>query len=153
MTRTRRRPAWYEHFPTRIQFEHHARVVYPRLRSKRVGRGEVAYEVRVSIPEYKDRTIEMIFFSTTPEPSLLRIYADGPTGSLHRYAPRDKDRQQRSSLCVWHPEDPPELRWVPGDGLLSLIEATRMHLFKEAYSRETADWPGDEAPHSSGSKS
>lgn len=153
MTRTRRKPAWYEHFPTRIRFDGDARAAYPRLRARRVGRGEVAYEVKVSIPEYEDRTIEMVFLATTSEPRLLRVYADGPAGSRHRYAPREKDRKRRSSLCIWHPDDPPELRWVPEDGLLSLIEATRVHLFKEAYSRETADWPGDEAPHSSGSKS
>jgi hypothetical protein len=153
MTRTRRKPAWYEHFPTRIRFDGDARAVYPRLRAKRVGRGEVAYEVKVSVPEYEDRTIEMVFLSTTSEPRLLQVYADGPTGSRHRYGPREKDRRHRSSLCIWHPDDPPQHRWVPEDGLLSLIEAARVHLFKEAYARETADWPGDEAPHSSASKS
>lgn len=147
MTRTRRKPAWFDHFPTRLRFERQACAAYPKLSSAGEGRGEVTYEVTVSIPEYEDRSIELVFFRSTPSPQLVRIYADGPANSFHRYAPRERDRRERSSLCVWHPDDPIDLRWVPEDGLLSLIEATRFHLFREAYSRETGGWPGEEAPH------
>jgi hypothetical protein len=35
---------------------------------------------------------------------------------------------------------------VPSDGLLSLIEVTRVHLFKAAYCRETGEWLGEEVP-------
>ena len=101
----------------------------------------------VPVPEYEPRTVEWVFRRTT-QPELGRIYADGSEDSPHRYASDDRD--PRSPLCIWHPEDPPELRWVPRDGLLPLIEMTRIHLFKEAYWREKADWPGDEAPHGGG---
>jgi hypothetical protein len=87
----------------------------------------------------------MLFRRTTAEPELTRVYADGPDESPHRYAPAPKD--PRSSLCIWYPNDPPERRWVPQDGLLSLIEMTRIHLFKEAFWRETGEWLGEEAPH------
>jgi hypothetical protein len=36
---------------------------------------------------------------------------------------------------------------VPSDGLLTLIEMTRVHLFKEAYYRETGQWLGEEVSH------
>ena len=35
---------------------------------------------------------------------------------------------------------------MPADGLLTLIELTRVHLFKEAYYRETGEWLGAEVP-------
>jgi hypothetical protein len=40
---------------------------------------------------------------------------------------------QRPTLCIWYPDDPPEQRWSPGDGLLTLIEMTRVRLFKEGW--------------------
>lgn len=36
---------------------------------------------------------------------------------------------------------------MPSDGLLSLIEMTRVHLFKESYYRETGEWHGEEVSH------
>lgn len=36
---------------------------------------------------------------------------------------------------------------MPDDGLLALIDHARVHLFKEAYWRETGFWPGPEAAH------
>lgn len=36
---------------------------------------------------------------------------------------------------------------MPTDGLLSLIEMTRIHLYKESYYRETAEWLGEEILH------
>jgi hypothetical protein len=33
------------------------------------------------------------------------------------------------------------------DGLLTLIEMTRVHLFKEAWYRETGAWLGEEVSH------
>lgn len=152
MTRPRRKPPWYQHFPTRLRFERKARDAYPRIRLREVGvrrYPEIAYGLKVSVPEYEDRSIELVFPRTIARPEFCRVYADGPTESPHRYRASDRDKRGRSSLCVWHPDDPPELRWVPEDGLLSLIEMTRLHLFKEAYWRETGDWPGEESSHPS----
>jgi hypothetical protein len=33
------------------------------------------------------------------------------------------------------------------DGLLTLIEMTRVHVFKEVYYRETGEWLGGEVAH------
>ena len=89
----------------------------------------------------------MHFRRTSSSPALTRVYADGPTDSPHRYSPHPKDPLRRSSLCIWYPDDPDELRWVPKDGLLSLIEMTRVHLFKESHCRETGEWLGEEVSH------
>jgi len=133
-----------------MRFERTAHAAYPAMRCGTAGHRQyarVVYSLLVPIYDYEPRKIEMHFRRTSPQPPLTRIYADGPTDSPHRYSPHHKDPLRRSSLCIWYPDDPDELRWVPGDGLLSLIETTRVHLFKEAYYRETGEWLGEEVPH------
>ena len=71
-----------------------------------------------------------------------KVLADGPEESPHRY--RHEDAR---SLCLWYPRDGPDRRWVPTDGLVQLIGMVEMHLFKEAYWRETGEWLGEEGPH------
>ena len=69
------------------------------------------------------------------------IAVDGPTESPHRYS--DK------SLYIWFPSDSERRKWVGSDGLGELIRQIAVHLFKEAYWRETGEWLGPEAPHAS----
>jgi hypothetical protein len=135
---------------SRLQFERGAHAAYPGLNRSSTGNrryARIVYRLVVPVEHYEHRAVEMHFRRDTPVPSLTRVYADGPTESPHRYAPHAHDRKQRSSLCIWYPEDPPELQWVPSDGLLTLIELTRVHLFKEAYYRETGEWLGEEVSH------
>lgn len=142
--------SWTDNLPLRLRFETPAQREYPRIKRTFEGHRQAAhvvYRLSVPVPEYESRAIELRFHRTTTQPQFARAYADGPTDSPHRYAPHRQDRQRRSALCVWYPKDPPELQWVPGDGLLSLIDLTRIHLFKEAYWRETGEWLGPEAPH------
>ncbi|HVP03707.1 MAG TPA: hypothetical protein VMT10_14145 [Solirubrobacteraceae bacterium] len=147
-----RRPSWEQNYALRRRFERAAYAAYPSIRRSATGHrkyARVVYSLIVPVQDYEPRLIEMQFRRTSQQPALTRVYADGPTESPHRYAPHDHDPQQRSSLCIWYPDDPPERRWVPSDGLLTLIEMTRLHLFKEAYYRETGEWLGDEVPHHS----
>jgi hypothetical protein len=146
----RRSRTWEQNLPLRLRFEDGVRDVFPDLARRAVGNrkyARIAYSLTVPVGEYEPRKIELRFPKTTPAPSPVRIYADGPEGSPHRYAPQGKD--PRSSLCIWHPDDPADRRWVPGDGLLSLIEMVRIHLFKEAFWREKSVWLGEQAPHPS----
>jgi hypothetical protein len=145
-----RRPSWEQNFPLRMRFERAAQSAYPDLRRSSTGRrryARVVYKVVVPVSHYEPRTVELQFHRAPSQPMLARVYADGPLESPHRYAPHPKDPLRRPSLCIWFPDDPPELRWVPGDGLLALVEMTRVHLFKEAYYRETGEWLGDEVSH------
>lgn len=145
-----RRASWEQNYPLRLRFERAAHVVYPNMRCTAVGHrryARVTYTVRVPVADYEPRLIELHFRRTSAEPALTRVYADGPTESPHRYAPYPKDRRQRPSLCIWDPGDPADQQWVPNDGLLSLIEMARIHLYKEAYWRETGEWLGEEVPH------
>jgi hypothetical protein len=145
-----RRPTWEQQYAHRLRFERGVAASYPGMRWSVVGHGRhsrVVYRLRVPIPEYESRKVEFCFRRSTSTPQLERIYADGPTSSPHRYAPWPRDRLKRTSLCVWTPGDPRERSWVPADGLLVLIEITRVHLFKEQYWRETGEWLGEQHLH------
>lgn len=48
---------------------------------------------------------------------------------------------------MWDPEDPVHLTWDVADGLVSLIDAARLHLFREQWWRDTGEWVGPQAPH------
>jgi hypothetical protein len=98
----------------------------------------ITYQVMVPVPEYETRKVTITLYNTFT-PILQDVIADGPTDSSHRYG--------GGRLCIWHPKDPPERRWVHQDGLLQLIIHARVHLFKEAWWRETDEWLGEQAPH------
>jgi hypothetical protein len=126
---------WYGRDRDRILFEGAARR-YPGLRATTVARRGRIYRVKIAVPYYEPRQVEIRFEKTNTR--LPRIYADGAR-SPHRY--------QDGGLCIWHPSDAPENRWVFEDGLLELLGHIGAHLFREAWWLETGEWPGPEAPH------
>jgi len=48
---------------------------------------------------------------------------------------------------MWYPEDSVENQWVFEDGLVALLGHIAAHLFREAWYRETGEWPGPEVGH------
>lgn len=130
---------WYGHSRRRLLFEYSARKAFALLRRNYVRRGPLAglqYRMRMPVPGYEDREVTFTFLRHSTEPL---VFADGPTESPHRYSD--------NSLCMWHPQDPSDSRWMLDDGLLQLAGMTARHLLFEAYWRETDEWPGEEAPH------
>ncbi len=83
------------------------------------------------------RRVEIRFSKRAP--STPHVYVDGPTDSPHRY--------EDGSLCMWYPHDPADRRWTFDDGLVTLVGYITAHLFREAWWRETGEWPGDEVAH------
>jgi hypothetical protein len=136
-----------------MRLERGVHEVHPDYTRRPVGRGKnaaVSYRLRVSVPEYESRDIELLFSRTASHPRLVAVYSDGPDDSPHRYKPLARDRMRRRALCIWHPDAPIGQRWNPRDGLLSLIALVQVHLFKEAFYRETGEWLGDEVHHHRG---
>jgi hypothetical protein len=126
-----------------MRFERGVRLAYPALVTTATGRGmnaTVIYRLTVEVPEYEPRRV-VIGLANWTTPGVPVITVDGPCESPHRYG--------LNQLCIWHPADPPEQCWIAEDGLLALIDHARLHLFKEAYWRETGSWPGPQAPHGS----
>ena len=139
--RRRPRTPWFQSFKARLRFEFHASGAYPSVRGRRVGHGSKAkyvYTGKISVPGYEPRCVKIVFPALS-EVSVPEIFVDGPEASPHRY--------QGGKLCVWHPDDPEDRRWVPRDGLLGLLDMIAIHLFKEAWWRETGEWLGDEVAH------
>jgi hypothetical protein len=138
----RREPEpWYTDVRERVRFERRALARHPDLRVARFSRahlGDVVYKVTVELPHYEPRRVT-IRLCNGFTPFGAEIAADGASGSPHRYSD--------GTLCLWHPDDPEEHRWVGEDGLDELITLVAIHLFKEAYWRETGMWLGPEAPH------
>ena len=135
---------WYGEDRTRLLFEGRARDFFPTLKRqpKRLdGKEGCSYIVDIDVPFYEVRRVE-VFFRKGGWRDVPIILADGPTGSPHRFA--DSDRRR---LCVWHPHDPPEQRWTFQEGLLPLLGLVKLHLFREAWWRETGEWLGPYAPH------
>jgi hypothetical protein len=139
--RRRKRQPWYTDMRARLRFEGRARSQHRTLTATSTGRGhdaDIIYRLTISVTGYEPRKA-VIRLRNGFEPYGARITADGPTDSPHRYG---NDR-----LCIWHPDDPAEHTWTAKDGLSELISHIAIHLFKEAYWRETGEWLGPEAPH------
>lgn len=78
-----------------------------------------------------------ILFPTRPSRGNPVVMPDGPTTSRHRF------RWARpTSLCLWYPGDHEQLRWTLPDGLVGLVDLSRLHLIKEIYWRVHDAWPG-----------
>lgn len=132
---------WYgEDFP-RLKFEREASRYFPGLSSVTITSGHNAgrrYRLTVDVPHYEARCVQILFRKDFPKFS--RVSVDGPVDSKHRFSSGD--------LCMWDPEDPVENRWVFEDGLIALLGHITTHLFREAWHRETGEWPGPEVGHS-----
>jgi hypothetical protein len=141
MARARRSQGatWWANEGTRVLFERQTRQFFPDLQ-RFVSSERCTYTLTVIVPEYDDARRIKLMFDATRSRSAPHILSDGPTESPHRYADNE-----RMTLCVWEPTDPPEQRWLWDDGLLVLLALIRLHLFKESWWRDTGEWPGPQA--------
>jgi hypothetical protein len=139
MVGKRRGGPWYGNERALVLFERGVRKAYPGLKQARRIRPEgLVYEGELPVTGYPSRQVSLLFpKGLTPES--VRVKADGPAESPHRFSDE--------SLCIWYPKDGPERKWVHSDGLVALLDLVSVHLFKEAYWRETDVWLGEEAPH------
>jgi len=138
---------WYSNYRELMAFERGTTEQFTSLKSanKRSGR-EIwrEYSLTIDVPEYESRKV--VIKLKPGSDNIPRVKADGPTSSPHRYDNSDGE------LCMWYPWDPKENRWVFADGLLHLLVLIQLHLFREAWWRETGgnndgEWLGAEMPH------
>jgi len=126
--------------------EGRSRDYFPGLRSdiaRIEGKRGLCYYVTVELRHYDSRCVRILFAADrSPDSPLILI--DGPTTSPHRYPDFGRKR-----LCIWHPDDPRESRWTQEDGLVSLLALIKLHLFREAWWRDTGcgEWLGPQAGH------
>lgn len=130
-----RAPWWRRDVVARGRMAASIRIRYPEIKVSSSSR-KLSYELDLEVETYEARRVTIIF-DVDYLPEGVRIFADGPEDSPHRF--------DDNSLCIWRREDPPELRWLSDKHrLVGLIEMTRRHLFREAYWRETGEWLGPE---------
>jgi hypothetical protein len=113
---------------------------YPDAKRRRQGEHADEYTATVPVSGYASCRVTVVIDRRSPE--LARVYADGTTFSPHRHPGRN-----RTELCIWHPYDPPDRRWTADEGVAVLLGMAAVHLFKEAWWRDTREWLGEEAPH------
>ena len=131
---------WYGSEILRLRFERGAQRHFPRLQRsicRNSPRAGFTYRINVAVPHYGERRVEILFEKRSP--SIPAITVDGPRESPHRYGD--------GSLCIWYSRDSKEERWIFNDGLLPLIGLIIVHLFREAWWRETGEWLGPEVDH------
>jgi hypothetical protein len=134
-----RHPAWFDRPAHRLRLIAELRAVGADVAVVRPGRGRRGgFAVRVVLTPtgLEPQRVTIEFGPSTPDTPA--IYVPGP-GSKHRY--------NDGSLCIWYPYDPPERRWTWRDGGAVLAGHICAHLIREAWWRETGEWPGEEAPH------
>jgi len=132
---------WYGEDSSRLIFEQEASCHFPDLSSVTITSSHDAgrrYRLTVNVPHYDARRVQILFRKDSPE--LPRVTVDGPADSKHRFSSGD--------LCMWYHGDTAGNRWVLEDGLVALLGHIVAHLFREAWYRETGEWPGPEADHS-----
>lgn len=132
--------AWYNDLSVVADFERDAIEEYPSLVScnRMIGsRRWRQYILTVNLLEYDAREVKIKFNSDSKLPP--RVTVDGPCESAHRY--------KGGALCMWYPKDLDEKKWIFSDGLLELLVMIEFHLYREAWWRETGEWPGPEVPH------
>lgn len=127
-------PWWRRDVAALGRMEAGLRSLYPEISISRF-KNRLVYELDLEVETYETRHVCIVFKAENPA-SIVDVFAGGPTESPHRYG---KDR-----LCMWYPDDPPELRWLPEHQLVGLIEMTRRHLFREAWWRQTGGEEGGE---------
>jgi hypothetical protein len=132
---------WYGEDSPRLIFEREASRYFPNLSSDTVTHGHDAgrrYRLIVNVPHYDARRIQILFRKDSPE--IPRVTVDGPADSKHRFPSGD--------LCMWYCRDPVGDQWIFENGLVALVGHIAAHLFREAWYRETGEWPGPEVDHS-----
>jgi hypothetical protein len=130
---------WWEQFPLELEVLLQGIAdAYPDFTMGRVGRALVIRgEVDLDTLK-KTRRLVLIF---PGRPSRVRpiVMADGPTRSRHRFY-----WSRPSSLCLYYAPDHEGLRWKLKDGIVPLIDLSRVHLIKETWWRVTGQWEGYE---------
>lgn len=129
---------WWEQFPLELELLMRGMDAYPDFTAARIGRALVFLgEVELDTLQRTRRLV--VIFAGRPSRVRPMVMCDGPTRSRHRFY-----WSRPSSLCLYYGPDHESLRWKLQDGLVSLVDLSRIHLIKEAWWRVTGEWEGYE---------
>jgi len=130
---------WWEQYPLEVSaLLRGMDEAYPNFTMEKIGRALVLRgEIEL---DTLNKTRRLVVICPGP-PSRVRpiLMADGPRRSRHRFY-----WSRPSSLCLYYNPDHESLRWKLKDGLVTLIDLSRVHLIKEVWWRVTGEWDGYE---------
>lgn len=138
---------WYSRYRDLVVFERGVKEQFSQLSAKNKRSGHDIwreYNLIIDVPEYEPRKV--LIKMKAEVGGTPKVTVDGLEDSPHRY------HDEGGELCMWYPWDPKECRWIFSDGLLHLLVLIQMHLFREAWWRETGgvdggEWLGPEVLH------
>ena len=111
---------------------------YRHLERAVIGRALV-YRGEVTLDPLPNTRRIAIVFSGRPSRTRPIVMADGPRTRRHRFT-----SFRPLPLCLWYSGDGPEQQWRLAQGLVELVDLTRLHLLREARFRQTGRWRGPE---------
>jgi hypothetical protein len=129
---------WWDQHPLDLETLFYGLAAYPDFTMEKIGRALVC-RVEVDLDTLQKTRRLVVIFPGHPSRGRPIIMADGPTRSRHRWY-----WSRPSSLCLYYAPDHEGLRWKLKDGLVTLIDLSRVHLIKEAWWRVTGEWEGYE---------
>lgn len=91
----------------------------------------VVHTIEVSVPPDYPKTPPRIYCKTLKFPKRNQL--------------RPKHLYIDDALCLFYPEDPPHMRWLPEDGLVTLVVWAVEWLEAYYYWRFRNEWPGQDA--------
>lgn len=101
----------------------------------------------LSVPGDQDKhDITIEFWRDPPYSTFGLLPQDYPRVFTSVERPR-KHAFSDLSLCIWHPLDPEEKRWISHKGLLILVEMVRVHLLLEINWFFNDEWVLEDVPH------
>jgi hypothetical protein len=111
---------------------------YPDFTMGQIGRALI-FRGEIDLDTFRKTRRLVLIFPGPPSRVRPIVMSDGPTRSRHRFY-----WSRPSSLCLYYATDDERLRWKLEDGLVALIDLSRVHLIKEAWWRVTGEWDGYE---------
>ena len=90
--------------------------------------------------------IEFVEIWIAPGGAFATPLADDNRSWEHRYPPMGNGV---APLCLWYPDDPETLRWIPDQPIEDFIGIVSRHLQAEEHFRRQGIWPIEGAPHGS----
>lgn len=99
---------------------------------KSIGEEKTTYTVVMKIPTHGSAAVTINVFQNRAS-----VYVGGMSQLRHV--------NSDGSLCLFYPLDPPERKWNVSNGLLSLLDMIKVHLYKEVeFKRNGGTWLGEE---------
>jgi hypothetical protein len=130
---------WWQQYPLELEALMRGMAnAYPGFTVAQIGRALVC-QGEVDLETLQKSRKLVVIFPGRPSCSRPIVMADGPTRSRHRFT-----WARPTSLCLYFAPDHDGLRWTLKDGLVALIDLSRVHLIKEAWWRVTGEWDGYE---------